>query len=184
MSSIKFNFGRTKTLGIEPKNEEKVLIKIPLENGGFWEREYDQNDLIGNVINDFKAQNHVDIPKDYFMDWNCKNKTLKMTDKIKTLIVPVVPTICINAEMKKKPLEIQEEEIIPKIVGKPFNNPFEVFLFKKSDKILKVQSYDENIIENFGLNNYSSSSAYCNGDNHLFISGGEKRNNEIINQLW
>ena len=85
MISNNFKFGRTKTLGIEPQNNDKVFIKIPLETGGFWEKEYLQNDLIGTVINDFKEENHVDIPKDYFMDWNCKNKSLKMTDKIKSL---------------------------------------------------------------------------------------------------
>ena len=184
MSNFHFNYGRRQTLGIEPKNEEKVFIKIPLESGGFWEKEYLQNDLIGTVINDFKTENHVDIPKDYFMDWNCKNKSLKMTDKIRSLIVPEVPTICFNPEMKKKPLQIQEKDIIPQVIGKPFNEPFEVFLLKKSDKILKIQTYDENIIEKLGLNDYSPSSAYCNGNNHLFISGGETKNNEIIDKLW
>ena len=184
MISNNFKFGRTKTLGIEPQNNDKVFIKIPLETGGFWEKEYLQNDLIGTVINDFKEENHVDIPKDYFMDWNCKNKSLKMTDKIKSLIVPEIPTICFNAEMKKKPLIIQEAEIIPQVVGKPFNNPFEIFLFKKKDKTLKIQTYDENIIQDLGLNNYSSSSSYCNGNNQLFISGGETLDNEIIDRLW
>ena len=184
MSNFHFNYGRRQTLGIEPKNEEKVFIKIPLESGGFWEKEYLQNDLIGTVINDFKAENHVDIPKDYFMDWNCKNKSLKMTDKIRSLIVPEVPTICFNPEMKKKPLQIQEKDIIPQVIGKPFNEPFEVFLLKKSDKILKIQTYDENIIEKLGLNDYNPSSAYCNGNNHLFISGGETKNKEIIDKLW
>ena len=54
------------------------------------------------------------------------------------------------------------------LVGKPFNNPFEIFLFKKKDKTLKIQTYDENIIQDLGLNNYSSSSSYCNGNNQLF----------------
>ena len=184
MATNHFNFQRRKTLGIEPKNEEKVFIKIPLESGKFWEREYLQNDLIGTVINDFKAENHVDIPKDYFMDWNCKNKSLKMTDKIKTLIVPQIPTIQFTSEMKKKPLEIQENEIIPDIIGKPFDKPFEIFLFTKNDKMLKIQSYDENIINNLGLNLYNSSSAYCNGNNKLFISGGETKNKEMIDKLW
>ena len=184
MTTNNFKFNRVKTLGIEPKNEEKVFIKIPLETGDFWEKEYFQNDLIGNVINDFKTENHVDIPKDYIMDWNCKNKSLKMTDQIKTLLVNEIPTICFNPKMKKKPLIIQEDDIIPQVVGKPFNNPFEIFLFKKSNKILKIQTYDENIINNLGLNDYNSSSAYCNGNNQLFISGGETENNEIINKLW
>ena len=184
MSSNKFIFGRRKTLGIEPKNEEKVHIKIPLETGGFWEKEYLQDDLISNVIRDFKEENHTDIPQNYLMDWSFKNKSLNMNDKIKSLLVQEIPTICLNPEIKKKPLEIQNEEIIPKIVGKPFNNPFEIYIFKKSDKILKIQTYDEKIIEDLGLNHYSSSSAYCNGNNKLFISGGETKDNEIINGFW
>ena len=184
MISSNFKFGRTQTLGIEPKNNDKVIIKIPLETGGFWVKEYLQTDLVGTVVSDFKQENHVDIPKDYFMDWNCKNKSLKMTDQIKTLIVQEIPTICFNAEMKKKPLQIQEEEIIPQVVGKPFSNPFEVYLFKRSDKLLKIEIYDENIINKVGLNNFSSSSSYCNGNSQLFISGGENDDGEMINKLW
>ena len=107
-----------------------------------------------------------------------------MTDKIKTLIVQEIPTICFNPEMKKKPLQIKEEEIIPQIVGRPFSNPFEIFTFKRNDKLLKIQTYDEKIINKVGLNDYSSSSSYCNGNNKLFISGGENEDNEMINKLW
>ena len=95
------NYGRTRTLDIESKNDEKVFIKIPLETGGFWQREYLQNDIIQNVVDDFKEENHFDIPQDYFMDWNFKNKSLKMTDKIKTLINQEIPTVCINQVIKK-----------------------------------------------------------------------------------
>ena len=38
-------FGRTKTMDIETKTDNKVFIKIPLENGGFWQKEYFQNDI-------------------------------------------------------------------------------------------------------------------------------------------
>ena len=176
--------GRRQTLGFEPKNEDKVFVKIPVENKGFWEKEYSQNDLIGNVINDFKAENNVDIPKEYIMDWNYKNKSLKMNDPIRSLLVHEIPTICFNPEMKKKPLTIQESDIIPQVVGKPFNNPFEIFVFKKSDKVLKIKTYDENAVNKLGLNEYGSSSAYCNGNNNLFISGGETKDSEIINKLW
>ena len=176
--------GRRQTLGFEPKNDERVFVKIPVENKGFWEKEYSQNDLIGNVINDFKAENNVDIPKEYIMDWNYKNKSLKMTDPIKSLLVHEIPTICFNPEMKKKPLTIQESDIIPQVVGKPFNNPFEIFVFKKSDKVLKIKTYEENVVNKLGLNEYDSSSAYCNGNNKLFISGGETKDSEIINKLW
>ena len=179
-----FNYGRTKTMDIGVKTDNKVFIKIPLESGAFWQKEYFQNDLIESVIKDFKEENHVDIPQDYFMDWNFKNKPLKMTDQIKTLLNQEIPTVCINQVIKKRPLKINNGDIIPDLVGKPFNDPFEVFLFTKEDKSLKIQIYDPNTVNNLNLNNYSPSSSYCNGNNHLFISGGEKKNGEIIDDFW
>ena len=184
MKMNSFNYNRTKTLDIGAKTDNKVFIKIPLESGCFWQKEYFQNDLIETVIKDFKAENHVDIPQDYFLDWNFKNKPLKMTDQIKTLLNQEIPTVCINQVIKKKPLKINNEDIIPDLVGKPFNDPFEVFLFTKEDKSLKIQTYDPTTVNNLHLNNYSPFSAYCNGNNHLFISGGEKKNGEIIDDFW
>jgi hypothetical protein len=184
MKANSFRLGRMKTMDIETKNDNKVYIKIPLENGGFWQKEYYQNDLIEKVIQDFKAENHVDIPQDYFMDWNFKNKSLKMTDKIKTLLNQEIPTVCINQVLKKKPIKINNDEIIPDLIGKPFNDPFEVFLFAKDDKSLKIQTYDSITVNNLSLNDYSPSSAFCNGNNHLFISGGQKKNGDIIDNFW
>ena len=184
MNSNNVRFERTKTLDIETKIGNKVFIKVPLESGGFWQKEYLQNDLIETVVKDFKAENQVEIPQDYFVDWNFKNKSLKMTDKIKTLLNQEIPTVCINHVIKKKPLLISNEDTITDLVGKPFNDPFEVFLFAKDDKTLKIQTYDPTTVNNLFLNNYSPSSAYCNGNNHLFISGGQKKNGEIIDDFW
>ena len=102
MNSDNFGFGRNKTVNVEKNIDNKVFIKIPLETGGFWQKEYFQNDLIENVVNDFKAENHMEIPEDYFMDWNFNNKKLKMTDNLKTLINQEIPTVCINQVIKKK----------------------------------------------------------------------------------
>ena len=171
-----YSYDKIKTLDIKSKNDEKVFIKIPLESGGFWQKEYYQNDVIENVINDFKTENHTDIPQDYFLDWHFNNRSLKMSDKLKTLINQEIPTLCINKVVKKKPLKLSKEEIITDVVGKPFNNPFEVILFRKKDKSLTIQTYDPSTINNLLLNNYNPSSSYCNGNNHLFISGGQKKN--------
>ena len=179
-----YSYDKIKTLDLKPKNDEKVFIKIPLESGGFWQKEYYQNDVIENVINDFKTENHTDIPQDYFLDWHFNNRSLKMSDKLKTLINQEIPTVCINKVIKKKPLKLSKEEIITDVVGKPYNNPFEVILFQKKDKSLTIQTYDPSTINNLSLNNYSPSSSYCNGNNHLFISGGEKTNGEIIDDFW
>ena len=174
---------RTKTKGIEPKNDEKALIKIPLKNGEFWEREYKQSELIGKVINDFKEDNNEEFPEEYMADWKHKNNSLNLSDEIKTLLVNEVPTLVIDHNIKIKPL-ILGSKAIPDIIGKPFYEPFEVFAFYKNNKILKIQKYDNEEIEKNELNNYGPSSAYCNGKNKLFISGGEKKNSEIIDKFW
>ena len=184
MITNNFNFTRSNTMDIEKKSNNKALIKIPLEAGGFWEKEYLQDDLIEKVVQDYKIENNIDLPQEYFLEWYFKNKSIKMTDKIKNLINQEVPTICINQVIIKSPLQISNEENISDIIGKPFNNPFEIFLFTKEDKSLKIQTYDPITINNYSLNNFSPSSAYCNGNNHLFISGGENKNGEIIDDFW
>ena len=88
-----------------------------------------------------------------------------------------------NLEKVKNPL-ILKEDIIPDLIGKPFNNPFEIFIFHKKDKLLKIQKYEQDIINKNNLNDYGISSTYCNGNNHLFISGGEKSNLEIVKNFW
>ena len=92
-------------------------------------------------------------------------------------------TTLIDLITQKKPLMLEEENI-PDIIGKPFNDPFEVYAFYKKDKILKIQKYEDELIENEELNNYTSSSTYCNGNNYLFISGGETKNYEILKKFW
>ena len=66
------------------------------------------------------------------------------------------------------------------IMGKPFYNPFEIRCFYKTQRKFKVLNYHKKNIEKFGLNEFDSTSAYCNGLNHLYISGGE----HCINKLW
>ena len=73
-------YNNAKTMGITSIDNEKVEIKIPLTNGGFWEKEYNKSDLIQQLINDFKEENNEDIPEEYMNDWKEKNESFKMTD--------------------------------------------------------------------------------------------------------
>ena len=158
---------RIKTKGILQKSN-KILVKIPLKNGLFWEKEYSPNEIIKNVINDFKEQNQEEIPEEYIEDWKNKNKEMKMEDEIKTLLV--------------KEVLIIGKDNIPDIIGKPFYRPFEIFAFNKKEKIFNIQKFDNKIIEKTGLKYFDDSSAYCNGNNNLFISGGD--NPKIIYKFW
>ena len=88
--------------------------------------------------------------------------------------------------IKKSGFKIyNDDDIIPEIIGRPYNNPFEIFIFDKKEKNIKIQTYEEKIIKKTKLDDYNEvSSAYCNGNNYLYISGGETKNYEIINKLW
>ena len=173
---------RAKTKGIELKNNEKVNIKIPKKEGGFWEREYNQSDPIENVINDFKRENDEEFPEEYITDWKHDNESFNLKAEIRTILPIEVPTL-IDNYCKKNPSQFSDENI-PKLVGKPFFDPFEIFVFHKEEKTLKIQKYDRDTIENNNLDDYGTSSAYCNGCNYLFISGGENNNSEIIDKFW
>ena len=172
----------TKTKGITSIDNEKVEIKIPLSNGSFWVKEYNKGDLIHQLIEDFKGENNEDIPEEYMNDWKEKNGSFKNTDEIRTLLPNEVNGSFIFSDREHN--IVLGKEIIPDLIGKPFSDPFEIFVFNKRDKSLKIQKYDYNKINEEGLNHYSSSSAYCNGDNNLFISGGEKRGGNIIAKFW
>ena len=76
----------TKTKGITSIDKEKVEIKIPLNNGSFWVKEYNKSDLIHQLIEDFKGENNEEIPEEYINDWKEKNGSFKMTDEIRTLL--------------------------------------------------------------------------------------------------
>ena len=175
MKSNSYRLSKSNTKCFESQaDNNKVIIKIPLDTEGFWEKEYNQNDLIKQIVQDFKSENLIDIPDDYFLDFYFQNKSLKMNDPIKTLLNNEIPTIYINQIVKKKPIKIniEPQALNFDLVGRPFFQPFEVFLFYKENKSLKIQLYDENTINELSLNEFCESSAYCNGNNHLFISGG------------
>ena len=87
--------------------------------------------------------------------------------------------------IKKSRFKIYNEDIIPEIIGRPYSAPFEIFIFNKKEKNIKIQTYEEKIIKKTKLDDYNEiSSAYCNGNNYLYISGGENKKYEIVNKLW
>ena len=114
--------------GITFENDEKAKIKIPTKNGEFWEKEYNQNDIIEKIINDFKEDNDEDFPEEYMDDWKQKKESLKMDDQIKDLSVKDTQTVSVGKTIRTKPLELGEE-MVPDMIGKPFSDPFEIFVF-------------------------------------------------------
>ena len=143
----------SKKFGIQKLSNDKVLIDIPMVSRN-WRKEYDKNIPLSKLINDFKEDNNLDISDFILNKYITKNGAIDLNYKIKDII-----DNDLFSNYKNYILD-----------GKPFNNPFEIFIFNKISKILTIQPIKTQLITSLGLNNYSSSSSYCNGNNHLYIS--------------
>ncbi len=174
---------------IELENSNgKVLIVVPLEDGKRWIKEYDKDIQINQIVEDFKNEKKMELPNNINLDWKCNNNPLDLDAKIETLISKVHPTVFLNLDIEQKSLELineneeDENNFDLNDVAKPFKSPFEVYAFSKRNKGFQILNFDRNEIKNSNIEKYNLTSAYCNGNNHLFISGGENSMN--INKFW
>ena len=175
---------------IEVENSNgKVLIVVPLEDGKRWIKEYDKDVEINQIVEDFINEKKMELPNNINLDWKCNNQPLDLDAKIETLISKVHPTVFLNLDIEQKSLELLKEEndedendFDLNDVAKPFKSPFEVYAFSKRNKGFQILNFDRNEIKNSNIEKYNLTSAYCNGNNHLFISGGENSMN--INKFW
>ena len=156
--------------------KDKVEIKIPIKNNKnenkIWKKEYNKKELIGTVINDYLTENDLDLPDDYFSQLKCFNKPVSFQDEIESLLPKEIEN--------KKEEKIYPEILYPDIIGKPFYNPFEILCFYKNQKKFITLNYNKIEKVKTNIDNFNKTSAYCNGYNHLYISGGENS----LNNFW
>ena len=165
--------------------EGKVKIAVPLEGGKQWEGYYYPEEKIEKLVKDFQEQTKTEIPDHIMMIWKKNNKTLDLNDPIKILLPKKAPTINLEYDYEQKGIDLpQLISNSPKLIGKPFHNPFEIEVFNKIDGGLKKLNLNPNDVKNTEIENYNPYSAYCNGNNHLYISGGQNEKNVILGQFW
>ena len=155
------------------KVDDKVLVRI-IHNSEEWEHEYTQEKTFNDLINDYTNGTKNEFPNE-IIDYlsNRRNQEFSNERLIKDYI---------NKYEEGKYIILSDSNLkIPEIIGKPFNDPFCVFAFIKREKILKMFKFKER--ELYGLNDYGPYTAYCNGDNKLYISGGEK-GKKYIEKFW
>ena len=164
---------------------DKIKISVPIDENNKWIKEYNGDEKIAKLVEDFKKENNQEIPEHVIMKWKMGNNTLNLNDPIKTLLPKRSPTINLNVNYEQKGLDLNNNIINNSdLIGKPFNKPFEVQIYDKNKEKMKILNLNNNDIINSEIENYSQSSAYCNGNNHLFISGGENEKNVILGHFW
>ena len=78
-------------------------------------------------------------------------------------------------------LEIDSLEYIPNFIGKLCFDPLLLYVYDPKNNSFHVQKFEEDLVYLEKLNNTSS---WCNGNNKLFVSGGNDNNGNIIDKLW
>ena len=112
--------------------EGKVKIAVPLEGGKQWEGYYYPEEKIEKLVKDFQEQTKTEIPAHIMMIWKKNNKTLDLNDPIKILLPKKAPTINLEYDYEQKGIDLpQLISNSPKLIGKPFHNPFEIEVFNK-----------------------------------------------------
>ena len=166
-----------------------ITVLIPL-NSGFWEKSYNIETPLNKIASDFKEENNMNvIKKNYFIEWSFKNSPIEMgTSPLKSLLNANddLNTIHIAQEIKRIP-DMEDSEIDEKIdiVGKPFSEPFEIFTFELKKRVIRTKLYNQDKIKEIKLDKFGVDSAYCNGNNLLFISGGvDHDTNGVIDLFW
>ena len=162
------------SIDINILTKDIVEVKIPIEGSKnkIWKKEYNKKELIGTVINDYLIENKLNLPDDYFSQLKCFNKPVSFQDEIESLLPKEIEN--------KKEDKIYPEILYPDIIGKPFYNPFEILCFYKNQKKFITLNYNKIEKVKTNIDNFNKTSAYCNGYNHLYISGGENS----LNNFW
>ena len=162
---------------------EKINVIIPLEEGKNWEKEFDKKEKIQKIVDEFRIENNK--PEEFFMELKHNNDIVNLEDPIETLISNNDTKIILNINLEKDNLDSGNFNSNKfELIGKPLSNPFQVQVYNRNNNQIKLINFDNNEILKNKIENYTIDSAYCNGNNHLYISGGENKNNLILNDFW
>ena len=169
-------------------DSKQITVIIPLISGGCWEKTYNIETSLNQIAMDFKMENNMNsIQRNHYIEYSFKNNPIDMNNtSLRNLIDEETTTIHIATEIKSIPgtEKLDALENI-EIVGKPFFEPFLIFTFEIQKKLIKIRNYNSDKIKEKELDKFGINSAYCNGNNHLFISGGvDPMTNENIGLFW
>ena len=166
------------------QSNDQIKVRIPKEDGEIWEKaDYFPETPIYNLLNDFKKETNLGFPTEKLLQLR-NIKELNEEYKIKNFINKYEEKKESDEE-EKKGIDLGDNEILafPEIIAKPFSDPFCIFGYIKKEKTVKKIKIGRDDMLN-ELEEYGPFSAYCNGNNFLFISGGEKKNGEYLEKFW
>ena len=174
-----------KSINISEKKEKTINVKIKSQSD-IWEKEYNIKTPLSQIESDFlKGINNENNSIEFILN----NSPIIMDSRPLESIITEEDQKEIIIEQKIKE-EIPNDEKFENIetidyIGRPIANPFEIYVFDIKKKLIKRLKYAIEKIKMLGLDKYGINSSFCNGMNHLFISGGTNPvTNDAINLFW
>ena len=159
------------------KSDDFILVQITLNDEIKFKKEYPKETQLKKIYEDYLLEVRDGFPAEI------KDILKSQRDKDVTNDEELLLNYVNGYEEENSTLSKFTNLNIPDIIGKPFDNPFTVFTYVKKDKTLKCLKFEGNDkLEE--LNDYGPFSAYCNGNNKLFISGGQKNQGEYVEKFW
>ena len=176
---------RPNETGKEKGDKIKIInVKIKSKKG-LWEKEYNIETQLNQIESDFKKENNINND---FIEFTMNNSKIAMNSRLLESIIIEEDQNEIILEQKINEDEITNlENYIKQIdfISRPMSNPFEIYIFEIGKKLIKRLKYTKEKVQMFELDKYGENSAFCNGMNHLFISGGiDPITNEELNLFW
>lgn len=146
----------------------EINLKFMIEENKIVKKVAKSSERLNDIIKEIGPT--IEIPKhgkiNYF--WK-KNKITDLSQEIGKMCSENDMVIdVIKAGLEFLPLNFIEEFVKITWIGKPIWDPFEVVVLDIRDKKAMVES-------NLDITGFSYFSAYCNGGDHLFLSGGDSQ---------
>ena len=159
------------------KSDDFIQVQIFINDEIKFKREYSKETQMKKLYEDYLLEVREGFPSEI------KDILKSQRDKDVTNVEELLLNYVNGYEEDNSALSKFTNLNIPDIIGKPFDNPFTVFTYVKKDKALKTLKFDGNDkLEE--LKDFGPFSAYCNGNNKLFISGGQKNQGEYVEKFW
>ena len=181
-----------------PENIPNIYAIFFTNNSVLYKREYPLNVTFGEILSDFERniQNEELINK---IEYSYKNEKINKEDKVLDKVTPFPNCKLLDIEIRIDISNIDlpqigDEKLIYKTIiipqGENNNNdnseskPFRLIVYKPEEGRITIEKYSKEKNVQFALNDYSDdSSSFCNSNNSLYMSGGE-RENKPTKDFW
>ena len=186
MSSNQTSTQRETTGENLPDGLPKILLSVYSNDKILYQRYYPNTATFGDLIEDFES-NIKETQIKNKIEYNFKKKKVNKKDRIIDMnkIDKNSKLIDINVILDFSDLSLEKEpKNTPlKKIFKPQSNPFNIISYSPKEGDITLETYPQkDIIEN-SLDEFSDKSSYCNSNDALYISGGEK-DGKALNHFW